>query len=277
MSSQSRAIVSVTVLLAALSAAGAQALDCSGIPAWNATTTYAAGAKITRAFVSGSSNPGTTNNVGTVGATYAYKNTNGGRWGDDPAAGTSWSVWGALMADGSTIAGSGQSASPCGAASTPTPTAPPRATATATSGATATATTGSGSCSGLPAFASCTAYALGVSVSYNGTKYTTIGTISSSRDCPPSSPYNPSSDNWWRNDGACSGSSPTATATRTPTATGPTATATRTTTPTVTPTTSGGGGGFPARFAAPYVATWNDPDQAALAATTRHKFWTCLL
>jgi hypothetical protein len=102
------------------------------------------------------------------------------------------------------------------------------------------------SCSGLPAFASCTAYANGTSVTYNGSKYTTIAPIPNNRDCPPSSPYNPSNDNWWTNNGTCSGSSTaTATATKTATATatsvGPTATrtntATSTKTPTATPTT----------------------------------------
>jgi chitinase len=48
-----------------------------------------------------------------------------------------------------------------------------------------------------------------------------------------------------------------------------TATATATAT-----TSSGGGSSFPARFAAPYVATWNTPDLAALASSTGHKFWT---
>jgi hypothetical protein len=278
MSSHCLRVIAAAGLLVAAVGSGAQALDCSGIPAWNAATVYSAGAKVTRAFVAGSSNPGTTNNMGTVGATYAYRNTNGGRWGDDPAAGTSWSVWGALTADGNTIAGSGQSASACGASSGPTPTATTavRATATrtATAGATATATTGGSGCT-APAFASCTAYAVGASVSFQGTKYTAIGAISSTRDCPPSSPYDPPTDNWWRNDGACSGG-PTPTATRTPTATatsgGPTAT--RTNTATATPTTTSGGGGFPARFAAPYVATWNNPDLAALASSTGHKLWT---
>jgi hypothetical protein len=88
-------------------------LDCSAIPAWNASTSYPLGAKVKRTFVSGSSNPGTTNNMGTVGATYAYRNTNGGRWGDDPVVGSNWSVWGALLSDGNTIAGNGQSAAAC--------------------------------------------------------------------------------------------------------------------------------------------------------------------
>jgi hypothetical protein len=107
------------------------------------------------------------------------------------------------------------------------------------------------SCSGLPAFATCTAYANGTAVTFNGSKYTAIAPIPADRDCPPNHPYNPGNDNWWVNNGTCSGSA-TATATRTATATatvrsGSTATATRT--PTATPTrtatataTSGGGG-----------------------------------
>jgi chitinase len=35
-----------------------------------------------------------------------------------------------------------------------------------------------------------------------------------------------------------------------------------------------GAGNFPARFAAPYVETWNDNDLAALANATGHKFYT---
>jgi hypothetical protein len=87
------------------------------------------------------------------------------------------------------------------------------------------------SCSALPAFASCTAYASGASVVFNNTKYTALAAIAATRDCPPSAPYDPSSDNWWANNGACSGGA-TATATRT-------ATATATGTPTATATTSG--------------------------------------
>ena len=45
-----------------------------------------------------------------------------------------------------------------------------------------------------------------------------------------------------------------------------------------TVTTSGGGGGgggnFPARFAAPYVESWNRTSVTNLANTTGHKFWT---
>jgi Polysaccharide lyase len=69
-------------------------------------------------------------------------------------------------------------------------------------------------CTGLPAFTSCVAYANGASVTYSGSKYTTLAAIPNNRDCPPISPYNPSTDNWWTDNGACSGS---ATATATPT------------------------------------------------------------
>src|SRR5690348_13276636 len=79
------------------------------------------------------------------------------------------------------------------------------------------------SCSGVPAFASCTAYASGASVTYNGSKYHTIAAIPNTRDCPPNSPYTPATDNWWVNDGTCS---TTATATATATTARATATAT---------------------------------------------------
>jgi hypothetical protein len=88
---------------------------------------------------------------------------------------------------------------------TATPTAPPRATATATATAraTATPTTGSGICAGVPAFATCTAYANGTKVVFNSTLYHTIADVPATRDCPPSSPFDPSTDNWWVNDGGC--------------------------------------------------------------------------
>src|SRR5689334_2669068 len=84
------------------------------------------------------------------------------------------------------------------------------------------------SCSGLPAFANCTAYAAGASVTYNGSKYTNIANapIPANRDCSPNSPYTPATDNWWANNGTCSSATPTPT-TATATATATTATATR--------------------------------------------------
>jgi hypothetical protein len=95
------------------------------------------------------------------------------------------------------------------------------------------------SCTGIPAFAYCTAYANGASVTYNGAKYTAIAPIPNNRDCPPNSPYTPATDNWWTNNGACTtGATATATATRaaTATATSGSATPTRTSAP-PTPTT----------------------------------------
>jgi predicted alpha-1,6-mannanase (GH76 family) len=100
---------------------------------------------------------------------------------------------------------------------TPTKTSTPRATATktatpggptatrtATPTATATATSsGTGVCAGVPAFQSCTAYANGAKVVFNNTLYHAVAAIPSTRDCPPSSPYNPSTDNWWVSDGGC--------------------------------------------------------------------------
>jgi hypothetical protein len=90
------------------------------------------------------------------------------------------------------------------------------------------------SCAGVPAFQSCTAYASGASVVFGGAKYTAVTAIAATRDCPPSSPYDPSTDNWWTNNGTCS-TGATATATtppttppQTPTATRPPATATAT-------------------------------------------------
>jgi hypothetical protein len=112
------------------------------------------------------------------------------------------------------------------------------------------------SCSGIAAFQSCTAYASGAKVVYNNSLYHTIAPIPSNRDCPPNSPYNPGNDNWWVNDGTCSGGAATATATKTATATatrapGATATATPRSRPTATPTTpsSTGGGSKHAPYA----------------------------
>jgi chitinase len=46
-------------------------------------------------------------------------------------------------------------------------------------------------------------------------------------------------------------------------------------TPNVCGTSGGGGGGnFPSRFAAPYVATWNNNNLVNLSNGTGHKFWT---
>jgi hypothetical protein len=88
---------------------------------------------------------------------------------------------------------------------TATATATSRATATRTATArpTATSTTSAGQCAGVPAFATCTAYANGAKVVFNNTLYHSIASIPSTRDCPPSSPFDPSNDNWWVNDGGC--------------------------------------------------------------------------
>jgi Glycosyl hydrolases family 18 len=96
------------------------------------------------------------------------------------------------------------------------------------------------SCAGVPAFLSCTAYVSGASVVFNGSKYTALAAIPATRDCPPSSPYDPASDNWWTNNGTCSGATATPTTPTTATAT-PTRTSTATATPTTvtaTPTTA---------------------------------------
>jgi chitinase len=88
-------------------------------------------------------------------------------------------------------------------------------------------------CAGVPAFGTCTAYAIGAKVVFNNALYHSIAAINNTRDCPPNSPFDPSTDNWWVNDGTCAAGG-TATATRTNTAT-----ATRTNTATATPTTGG--------------------------------------
>src|SRR4029079_10305713 len=103
------------------------------------------------------------------------------------------------------------------------------------------------SCSGLPAFANCTAYAAGASVTFNGSKYTNTSgvAIPATRDCSPNSPYTPATDNWWTNNGTCTSGGATATATARATATpttGTGATATR------TPTSTGGGSGCAAAW-----------------------------
>jgi hypothetical protein len=92
---------------------------------------------------------------------------------------------------------------PCiafGGCITPTKTATATATATATKTATPRPV---GICSGVPAFASCTAYASGAKVVFGNRLYHSIAAIPSTRDCPPRSPYDPSDDNWWLNDGGC--------------------------------------------------------------------------
>jgi chitinase len=126
------------------------------------------------------------------------------------------------------------------------------------------------------AFKSCTAYATGAQVSFNGSNYTSIAPIAANRDCPPNSPFDPSTDNWWTNNGACtSGATPTATTGATATATATTAratatattvratatpttgaTATRTNTPTATATT---GTSSSANYTAAFWTQGNDP------------------
>jgi chitinase len=90
------------------------------------------------------------------------------------------------------------------------------------------------SCSGVVAFANCTAYASGANVTFGGSKYHSIAPIPNNRDCYPNSPYDPSNDNWWVKDGTCTGGA-TATATVAATRTN-TATATATSGSRVTPT-----------------------------------------
>jgi chitinase len=118
---------------------------------------------------------------------------------------------------------------------TATATATRTNTATSTATATATTGTGTGNCAGVPAFATCTAYASGAKAVFNNTLYHTVSAVPSTRDCPPSSPFDPSSDNWWVSEGACT-TGPTPTRTPTATATGSTPSPTATPTgPTPTP------------------------------------------
>src|SRR5205814_3839402 len=110
---------------------------------------------------------------------------------------------------------------------TATATTAPRATATATATATPTPVSGS-KCTGIAAFASCTAYPNGSKAVFGNTLYHTIADVPATRDCPPNSPFDPSNDNWWVNDGACGGSGGA--------------------TPTVAPTTPPG-----TKYSAPYI------------------------
>jgi hypothetical protein len=55
----------------------------------------------------------------------------------------------------------------------------------------------------VSAFRTCTAYANGAKVVFNNTLYHSIAAIPATRDCPPNSPFDPSNDNWWVNDGGC--------------------------------------------------------------------------
>jgi hypothetical protein len=125
------------------------------------------------------------------------------------------------------------------------------------------------SCSGLPAFASCTAYATGTSVTYNGAKYTSIAPIPSNRDCPPNSPYNPGNDNWWTNNGTCTAGGATATATA--------ATATPTTGGTATPTQASGGSGCAAAWSATTIYVGGNMASRTCGGVTSNytaAFWT---
>jgi hypothetical protein len=118
------------------------------------------------------------------------------------------------------------------------------------------------SCSGLPAFASCTAYANGTSVTYNGSKYTTIAPVPNTRDCPPNSPYTPATDNWWTNNGTCSAGGATATATKAPTATA---------------TSSGGGSGCAAAWSSSTAYNGGSTVSRTCGSSTSNytsAFWT---
>jgi hypothetical protein len=197
--------VGLCLALALLGAAGAQAqVSCTGKPAWTDGC----------------------NQVYTIGNQYTYQNslyqvrqtytnTCGAGW--TPAAvGSLWTLVGACSgtaatpttAPRATATTAPRATATTAPRTTATATTRPRATATATTrpAATATATSsGTGNCAGVPAFATCTAYPTGSKVVFNNTLYHSIANVPSNRDCPPQA-FNPSNDNWWVNDGACSGS-----------------------------------------------------------------------
>jgi hypothetical protein len=126
------------------------------------------------------------------------------------------------------------------------------------------------SCSGIAAFQSCTAYASGAKLVYNNSLYHTIAPIPSNRDCPPNSPYNPANDNWWVNDGTCSGGAATPTAT-----TPPGATATKT--PTATATSNGTGAVANGLYTVTNTNSGKclDASNAGTANGTIVQQWTC--
>jgi chitinase len=140
------------------------------------------------------------------------------------------------------------------------------------------------SCAGVPAFASCTAYANGAAVTYNGSKYTSIAPIPANRDCPPNSPYNPGNDNWWTSNGTCTGGTATPTQTSAPTATR-TSTATATTRsrttptatvrPTVTPTSTATSRVSPTKTST--ATATKTPTSTATATPTQSGGTTCAL
>src|SRR5262245_3187268 len=87
-------------------------------------------------------------------------------------------------------------------------------------------------CSGLTNWSCSTAYGLGASVKYNGSKYTLCAQCARAATCPG---FAPDADNWWTNNGTCDGgTSPTPTPT--PTVPMPTPTPTPTIGPGPTPT-----------------------------------------
>jgi beta-glucanase (GH16 family) len=182
--------------------------------AWNASTAYNGGAQVSRtcgsttsnyqaAFWTQNNDPCTSSGGAGSGQPWTPMGTCGGgatatatatKTATATATKTSTPTATTARATATVTATSGATA---------TKTATATATRTATATATATPTTGGGACAGIPAFASCTSYATNASVTYNNSKYHAIAPIPNNRDCPPNSPYNPSTDNWWVNDGGC--------------------------------------------------------------------------
>jgi hypothetical protein len=203
-------VLSTVVLAAGPSSAQ---VSCSGVPAFANCTAYAAGASVVfnnTKYTALAAIPTTRD----CPPSSPYTPSTDNWWTSNGACSGSATAT-ATKAPTATATATTASRSTATATRTPTATSA-RATATATKAPTATATTSgsSGSCSGVAVFASCTAYASGAKVQYNGTLYQALSAISSARDCPPTSPNNPSNDNWWGNLGTCTGGTPTPTATQ---------------------------------------------------------------
>jgi beta-glucanase (GH16 family) len=183
-------------------------------PAWNATTAFVGGSQVSRtcgsttsnyqaAFWTQNNDPCTSSGGAGSGQPWTPMGTCGG--GATATATATKTATATATKTSTPTATTAQATATVTATSgaTATKTATATATRTATATATATPTTGGGICAGVPAFANCTAYASGAKTVYNNALYHTIAAIPNNRDCPPNSPYNPSSDNWWVNDGGC--------------------------------------------------------------------------
>jgi hypothetical protein len=162
-------------------------------PAWVSATAYTGGSQVSRTCGSTTSN---------YQAAYWTQGNDPCTTAGPAGSGQPWIPLGTCgSAATATATRTGTATATSGATATATRT--PTATATRTATATATPTTGGGVCAGVPAFATCTAYTSGAKVVFNNALYHSIVAIPATRDCPPNSPFNPSNDNWWVNDGGC--------------------------------------------------------------------------